>query len=95
MIVGSSIPYLELFIPLVGAFALSMAVFCFPSLIDLCTWWRVARGRAFAVLLARDVSICSFGMFAMLIGTYTAVQNIATTMHKNNMAPYNMTVTPP
>lgn len=69
-------PRLELFISLFGALCLAALGLVFPALVDICVQWpRMGR---FNWMLVRDLAIFTFGLVALVIGSYTALRDIVT-----------------
>nr|CAD7265040.1 unnamed protein product [Timema shepardi] len=74
-----AIPRLELFISLFGALCLSALGIAFPALIELCLFWPDKFGRCRWILF-KDILIILCGIFGLVIGTYTSLLGIITSM---------------
>ncbi|XP_071446332.1 proton-coupled amino acid transporter-like protein acs [Hetaerina americana] len=79
-----AVPRLELFISLFGALCLSALGLVFPPLIEICVLWggdvTAADGDhrlgPFRWRMIRGLAIMSFGLFGLVVGSYTALRDI-------------------
>ncbi|XP_030745997.1 proton-coupled amino acid transporter-like protein CG1139 isoform X3 [Sitophilus oryzae] len=71
-----AIPYIDLFISLVGAFCISALGLAFPAIFDSCFRWRQLTGWKKILVHSKNTIITLFAIFGLVIGTYTSVQDI-------------------
>lgn len=71
-----SVPALDLFISLFGAFCLSGLGLAFPAIIQLCTFWKVMGPGEKKIMLAKNMSLVLIGALGLVIGTYTSLREI-------------------
>ncbi|XP_063240185.1 proton-coupled amino acid transporter-like protein CG1139 [Bacillus rossius redtenbacheri] len=71
-----AIPNLELFISLFGALCLSALGIVAPAIIETATFWYSRDRSHFVGMLVKNLLILVFGLFALVIGTYTALVEI-------------------
>lgn len=74
VVLAVAVPRLELFISLFGALCLAALGLVFPAIIDICVHWP-HMGR-YRWLLVRDLVIFTFGLGALVIGSYVALRDI-------------------
>nr|CAD7600376.1 unnamed protein product [Timema genevievae] len=79
VLLAVAIPQLELFISLFGALCLSALGIAFPALIELCLFWPDKFGCCRWILF-KDILIILCGIFGLVIGTYTSLLGIITSM---------------
>ncbi|XP_067003588.2 proton-coupled amino acid transporter-like protein CG1139 isoform X1 [Anabrus simplex] len=75
-----AIPRLELFISLFGALCLSALGIIFPSIIEICLLWPDRNFGRYNWILAKDILLFFCGLVALVIGTYTSLQDIITSL---------------
>lgn len=75
-----AIPYLNLFISLIGALCLSMLGIAFPALIEICLRYPDKFGRMYYILV-RDVVLVIVGILAGGLGTFLAIVGIVNAMN--------------
>ena len=71
---AATVPWLDLFVSLLGAVKMSTLSIMAPALIDLASNWNDPDG--FKLRLAKNVIIFAFGLFGCIIGTYVSLYNI-------------------
>ncbi|XP_011864107.1 PREDICTED: proton-coupled amino acid transporter 1 [Vollenhovia emeryi] len=71
-----SIPELELFISLFGAFCLSGLGLAFPAIIQLCAFWKVLRPVEKNIMLVKNMCLILIGLLGLVVGTYTSLREI-------------------
>lgn len=77
-----SIPELELFISLFGAFCLSGLGLAFPAIIHLCTFWKVLGPNKRKIMIAKDMCLVLIGVLGLVVGTYTSLLGIIAKLSK-------------
>ncbi|KAG5876330.1 hypothetical protein JTB14_004985 [Gonioctena quinquepunctata] len=73
---GVAVPYVELFISLIGALSLSALGLAFPSLIYISTHWHTLRGAKGTLVITRNIFIVIFAIFGLVVGTSTSLDKI-------------------
>ncbi|KAJ8865750.1 hypothetical protein PR048_033271 [Dryococelus australis] len=71
-----AIPNLELFISLFGALCLSALGIISPAIIETATFWYSRDRSHFYGMLLKNLLITLFGLFGLVVGTYTALAAI-------------------
>ncbi|XP_018300510.1 proton-coupled amino acid transporter-like protein CG1139 [Mycetomoellerius zeteki] len=71
-----SIPELDLFISLFGAFCLSGLGLTFPAIIQLCTFWKVLGPTEKKIMVAKNTCLILLGTLGLIVGTYTSLREI-------------------
>ena len=80
-----SIPKLDLFISLIGAFASSALAIIFPPILEILVFYRTNEDRWQKVLwVTKSVVIIVVGVLGFVTGTYVAVRNIANYVSGND-----------
>lgn len=75
-ILAVAIPHLDLIISLIGAFCLSALGLAIPAVVDISTNWYTMEGIRGKLSLARNIALILFGVFGLIIGTYTSIRAI-------------------
>lgn len=75
-ILAVAVPRLELFISLFGALCLSALGIAFPAIIEICLLWPRQDFGSYNWVLVKNVVLLTCGLFALIIGTYTSLQEI-------------------
>ncbi|XKL65978.1 hypothetical protein PGB90_009398 [Kerria lacca] len=75
ILLAIAIPYLNLFISLIGALCLSMLGITFPALIEICILYPNNFGKLNYILL-KNVILIIIGIFAGVLGTVLAITDI-------------------
>uniref|UniRef100_A0A0K8T6A9 Amino acid transporter transmembrane domain-containing protein n=2 Tax=Lygus hesperus TaxID=30085 RepID=A0A0K8T6A9_LYGHE len=70
------IPYLELFISLIGALCLATMGLAFPALIQLFTYWHDVHGTQFIIWSFKNYLIVVVALIGFVIGVTTSVEEI-------------------
>lgn len=70
--IAAIVPYLDVLISLVGAFASSALALMFPPLIEFLTLYR-EKGVIVKLTLVKDVLIFIFGIVGFITGTYASL----------------------
>ncbi|XP_065157549.1 proton-coupled amino acid transporter-like protein CG1139 isoform X2 [Atheta coriaria] len=73
---AAAYPKLDLFISLIGALCLAALGIAIPALIDMCTYWNYLDGMKFNIMVVKNVLLICFGIFGLVIGTYTSLSKI-------------------
>ncbi|XP_070155563.1 proton-coupled amino acid transporter-like protein CG1139 isoform X2 [Polyergus mexicanus] len=71
-----TVPELDLFISLFGAFCLSGLGLAFPAIIQLCAFWKVMGPTEKKIMLAKNMCLILIGMLGLFVGTYTSLCGI-------------------
>ncbi|GAB1868902.1 Proton-coupled amino acid transporter 4-like protein [Camponotus japonicus] len=71
-----TIPELDLFISLFGAFCLSGLGLAFPAIIQLCAFWKVMGPTEKKIMLAKNICLMLIGTLGLIVGTYTSLRDI-------------------
>jgi len=71
-----SIPELDLFISLFGAFCLSGLGLAFPAIIQVCAFWKVMGPSERKIMLAKNMCLVLIGALGLIVGTYTSLREI-------------------
>lgn len=71
-----TIPELDLFISLFGAFCLSGLGLAFPAIIQLCAFWEVMGPTEKKIMLAKNMCLVLIGLLGLIVGTYTSLRDI-------------------
>lgn len=71
-----TIPELDLFISLFGAFCLSGLGLAFPAIIQLCAFWKVLGPTEKKIMLAKNMCLVLIGALGLVVGTYTSLRDI-------------------
>ncbi|XP_014243863.1 proton-coupled amino acid transporter-like protein CG1139 [Cimex lectularius] len=79
---AAAIPYLELFIALIGALCLSTMGLAFPALIQLFTYWYEYTGAQFVLFFLKNLTIVSISLLGFGVGTYTSIMAIVEEINK-------------
>ncbi|XP_072399713.1 proton-coupled amino acid transporter-like protein acs [Diabrotica undecimpunctata] len=76
IVLAMTVPLLGQIISLVGVFCLSALGITFPAIIEMSARWpdRLGPGK---ICLWKDLFIIIFGLFGLIVGTYSCVYNIA------------------
>lgn len=69
------VPYLELLITLIGAFASSGLALIFPPLIEIVTYSAEGEKLSWIVFM-KDIFIILIGVLGFVTGTYTSISDI-------------------
>lgn len=72
VIVAESIPYLGLFISLVGAIGATSLALVLPPVLELIILWK-APGVAVKFIIIKDLAIFIFGLTCCVTGTYESI----------------------
>jgi len=70
------VPYIDLFISLVGAFCISFSGIAFPAIMDSCVQHPVLRGNRKVLVHAKNIAITVFAMVGLVVGTATSMEKI-------------------
>ncbi|KAM0733201.1 Proton-coupled amino acid transporter-like protein [Formica fusca] len=73
-----TVPELDLFISLFGAFCLSGLGLAFPAIIQLCAFWKVMGPTEKKIMLAKNMCLILIGVLGLIVGTYTSLSKIIT-----------------
>ncbi|XP_076264059.1 proton-coupled amino acid transporter-like protein acs isoform X3 [Rhynchophorus ferrugineus] len=68
-----AIPYIDLFISLVGAFCISALGLAFPAIFDSSSRWYQLNGWEKVFVHTKNVLITIFALFGLVIGSYTSI----------------------
>lgn len=79
-----TIPYLDLFISLVGALNISMLGVAFPAIFDSSLQWYHLKGFKKVFVLTKNFLIFLLALFAFVIGTVTSLKEIVAKFTSNN-----------
>lgn len=71
-----TIPELDLFISLFGAFCLSGLGLAFPAIIHLCAFWKIVGPRERNIMLAKNLCLVLLGALGLVAGTFTSIRDI-------------------
>lgn len=71
-----TIPELDLFISLFGAFCLSGLGLAFPAIIQICAFWKVMGPTEKKIMLAKNMCLILIGALGLVVGTYTSLRDI-------------------
>lgn len=71
-----AIPYIDLFISLVGALCISCSGIAFPAIMDSCVQWQSHRGVKMVLIHAKNVAITLFALLGLVVGTATSLEKI-------------------
>ncbi|XP_012531464.2 proton-coupled amino acid transporter-like protein CG1139 [Monomorium pharaonis] len=71
-----SVPELELFISLFGAFCLSGLGLAFPAIIQICAFWKVMGPTERKIMVAKNMCLILIGALGLVVGTYTSLHKI-------------------
>ncbi|XP_030745996.1 proton-coupled amino acid transporter-like protein CG1139 isoform X2 [Sitophilus oryzae] len=71
-----AVPYIDLFISLVGAFCISSLGVAFPAIMDSCNKWQERRSAKSVLNHVKNVAIVIFAFLGLIVGTVTSVQKI-------------------
>jgi len=71
-----AVPALDLFISLFGALCLSALGIAIPAAIETCTYWYTRDGSSFYLMVLKNVALMIFGIFGLIVGTYTSIRDI-------------------
>lgn len=71
-----SVPELDLFISLFGAFCLSGLGLAFPAIIQICAFWKILGSRERKIMVAKNMCLVLIGAFGLIVGTYTSIEKI-------------------
>ncbi|CAG9761642.1 unnamed protein product [Ceutorhynchus assimilis] len=71
-----AIPYIDLFISLVGAFCISIIGIAVPAVMDSCVQWQSHRGLKMALIHAKNIAIILFALLGLVVGTATSIEKI-------------------
>ncbi|KAH1010454.1 hypothetical protein HUJ05_004749 [Dendroctonus ponderosae] len=71
-----AIPYIDLFISLVGALCISCSGIAFPAIMDSCVQWQSHRGVKMVLIHAKNVAIALFALLGLVVGTATSLEKI-------------------
>lgn len=75
-ILAVTVPYLGLFISLVGSFCLSALGIAFPAIIELCAYWPDNLGPGRWILI-KDILLMIIGVIGLCAGSYSCIYEIA------------------
>ncbi|CAH1119692.1 unnamed protein product [Phaedon cochleariae] len=79
-----AIPYVDLFISLVGAVSLSVLGLAFPAIIDLSTHWYSLKGARGFVIISKNCFIILFAISGLIVGTSTSLEKIVEKFGSSN-----------
>lgn len=71
-----SVPELDLFISLFGAFCLSGLGLAFPAIIQICAFWKVMGPKERKLMVVKNMCLVLIGALGLVVGTYTALRQI-------------------
>lgn len=71
-----AVPYIDLFISLVGAFCISFSGIAFPAIMDSCVQHPVLRGNRKVLVHAKNIAITIFALVGLVVGTATSLEKI-------------------
>ena len=71
---AATVPWLDLFVSLLGAVKMSTLSIMAPALIDLASNWN--EPSHFKRRLVKNLIIFAFGLFGCIVGTYVSLYNI-------------------
>lgn len=77
------IPYLGLFISLVGAVSSTALALIFPPILELALKWSISDISP--ILILKNVIICLIGVLGCVTGTYESIVAIINAVAKDNM----------
>lgn len=80
VLLAVAIPKLGLFISLFGALCLSLLGLTLPALIETLVFLNVKSGMSKTVMIIKNSLIILFGLFALVIGTFTSLDAIFETL---------------
>ncbi|XP_017773901.1 PREDICTED: proton-coupled amino acid transporter-like protein CG1139 isoform X2 [Nicrophorus vespilloides] len=80
--IAAAVPELDLFISLFGALCLSALGIAIPALVDMCTYWHDYEGGRFYFGVIKNLLIVTFGIFGLIVGTYTSLSKIVDKFNK-------------
>ncbi|XP_032673005.1 proton-coupled amino acid transporter-like protein CG1139 isoform X2 [Odontomachus brunneus] len=75
-VLAITIPELDLFISLFGAFCLSGLGLAFPAIIQICAFWKIVGPREKKIMLAKNMCLVLIGALGLVVGTYTSIRGI-------------------
>ncbi|EFN83214.1 Proton-coupled amino acid transporter 1 [Harpegnathos saltator] len=75
-VLAVTIPELDLFISLFGAFCLSGLGLAFPAIIQICAFWKIVGPREKKIMLAKNICLVLIGALGLIVGTYTSLRDI-------------------
>ncbi|XP_066147986.1 proton-coupled amino acid transporter-like protein CG1139 isoform X2 [Euwallacea fornicatus] len=71
-----AVPYIDLFISLVGALCISFSGIAFPAIMDSCVRHQDHRGTKRILIHAKNIAITIFALIGLVVGTATSLQKI-------------------
>ncbi|XP_037035316.1 proton-coupled amino acid transporter-like protein CG1139 [Bradysia coprophila] len=71
--VAAAIPFIGLFINLIGAFSISMLGIICPALMEICVLYKDKLSN---LILAKDILLIAIGVVGLVFGTFTSVREI-------------------
>ncbi|XP_050307270.1 proton-coupled amino acid transporter-like protein CG1139 isoform X2 [Anthonomus grandis grandis] len=71
-----AIPYIDLFISLVGAFCISIIGIAVPAIMDSCVRYQELRRLKGIFIHGKNIAIVIFSVFGLVVGTGTSIQKI-------------------
>lgn len=75
-ILAITIPELDLFISLFGAFCLSALGLAFPAIIEMCTFGNKLEPFDAKVMMVKNTFLVLIGTLGLIVGTYMSINNI-------------------
>ncbi|KAJ8959322.1 hypothetical protein NQ318_022008 [Aromia moschata] len=79
-----AVPYIDLFISLIGALCLSALGLAFPAIIDTSTYWYSSKGCRRYLILFKNFCIVIFAIFGLIVGTSTSLEKIVEKFSNTN-----------
>ncbi|XP_076264058.1 proton-coupled amino acid transporter-like protein acs isoform X2 [Rhynchophorus ferrugineus] len=71
-----AVPYLDLFISLVGAFCISSLGVAFPAIMDSCNRWNDPSSLKTVLHHVKNIGIVLFAVLGLVVGTATSIEKI-------------------
>ncbi|KAG4071463.1 hypothetical protein HA402_011617 [Bradysia odoriphaga] len=71
--VAAAIPFIGLFINLIGAFSISMLGIICPALMEICVLYKDKLSN---LILVKDILLIAIGVVSLVFGTFTSVRDI-------------------
>nr|BAN20779.1 amino acid transporter [Riptortus pedestris] len=70
------VPYLDLFISLIGALCISMLGMLFPAIIQTCTFWHDYSGFSFTVFCLKNLTLALVAGYGLVFGVKITVEEM-------------------
>ncbi|KAL1517833.1 hypothetical protein ABEB36_001548 [Hypothenemus hampei] len=74
--IAVAVPYIDLFISLVGAFCISFSGIAFPAIMDSCVQHKEVHGTKRVLVHTKNLAITIFALVGLIVGTTTSLQKI-------------------